>query len=461
MGKSILTILSLILMVLFLNIVSANLVTNLDNNVLEIGDSNSDAGKYYDASFIINTTQNINYTLSSEYNNLNISFSQVVDQNQSTITITGFIPNNINAVDQSGNEVKNHVADLVFYDVENETNYVPVKLYMQRKNHLVFDRVILDSGDYSRTIVDGRKIDFLSPGDSATVEFKIKNTFRSTSDTDINDVEIIIYDLRDDLRIDEDDSIGRIRAGDDDTEVFSISISENVDEGLYDLILKVIGVDDFGAKHGHYMVAKIDIRKQRDDISINRADLIPNSINNCNEQLVRLSVDVKNIGRNNQRNVAISVENNQLNYYGVEESISLDKDDSKLRFFNIIIPENTTPGIYNIIISVLNDRHEIKDQRFMPLAVTSCSSVPISKSSQQDNDFSTENHNVEIIGSPTFSDLQIAQPVASHMELKSPAKESDIERSYDLSLIILFSAFIILLTLVISLSMIIFKKQFR
>jgi hypothetical protein len=456
MKQSLFKIIFFILFLFSTASVSLAFSTNLENDMLIIGSPTTNAGSYHHNSFTVNTTQNLTLNVSNDlYTNLNITMVQdnITGTTQSTITITAYIPEGLNAVNSSGNLIALKVADLFFYEENNQSNNASIELHMQRKNNLVFDIITLDSADFSRRITDGRRIDFLSPGSSGIFEIKLKNTFSSSSYMAIRDITIDIFDIQGELDFNEDESISSISSGDDEIETFSINIDDDVDEGLYDVVIRIKGTDDNGAKHGSVIIVTFDIRRERDDVSIIRTDMLPNTINNCNEQLIRLTVTIKNTGRNNQRNTAISVENNELIYSALEGQISLDKGDSKIRVFNIVIPKGTSAGIYNLVVSALNDKNEIKNQKLVPIVISACPLLDSSSSSYSESPPSKDN--VQVVGSATFSNVVSAQPVTQPITQTSIPDKKD---SFEIPLKYLFAGFIILLILVIGLGIIVFTK---
>jgi hypothetical protein len=436
-----------------IGVASAELTTTLSNNVLILGNANAEPDLVYEAVFTIDTNLSLSLdVLNEKYTNLNIILNQTLDNNKTVVTIKAYMPRELPAINIANEISSINVAQLNF---SNEQGFVIVDLNMQRKNNLILDRIniISEVSKQSRAISDGRKIDFLSPGDYASLELRIRNTFSSISNTNIDNVKIEIYDVQDALRIDEEETLGRIWPNDYDEETISFRLYENVDEGLYDVIIKVSGTDAYNALHGQIVQFSIDIKRKRDDVAIVLLSLTPDSITNCNEQSVRLNADIKNVGRNNQRNIILSVQGSSLNYNNQIPQISLDQKDSITRGFTLIIPKDFPAGGHTFVVSVYNDRNVVTDERSITLFVRPCVTSSQTSEQQQPSSSIPLTSTQLTTTAPIISDHTSAQAVAGHVDITSSQKQK-----YEISTNILIALFIVLIILVLWLGIVAFRK---
>jgi methionine-rich copper-binding protein CopC len=456
---------------LFVSVASAAVTTNLQNDVLTIGSSSQKAsnfdrnqyGEYKDAQITFTSTSAVSllkvtpmsgYVQSSSTVVYNINVTEVsktFSGATSTVTINARIPENLPAVDNTGSASAFQVADLTFGD---GTANVTVHLYMQRKNELNFDDVILNYGDSEElTLKDGKNVDKLKSGDSASIDFTIENTYGSNDDVTIEEITLSVKDDGNDLDIDEEEDISDISENDDATETISFEIDDELDEDTYNLILKVIGEDDYGARHGQKYVIKIEIEKEKDDLSITRLDLNPDTVNLCDgNSAFTLTTVIKNIGSNSQDEASISVSSTGLKYSNSVQDIELDEDDSKTKVFNINVPSSTKTGVYTITVKAENDDGDFTDEQQVSVRVEACNTVQPSETTDEDEEITDDNEisdvDVQMLPNmPSFSNPTAAQPAISAKD--SEGKSYIIPEDVPVSIIAAISALLIILVILL------------
>lgn len=465
MNKYSLLIIGLIVCLFSLATVSATLSTDLSSNQVNLGGLSQEASDYNDDPVGVYDTQQITFgtdkllsisvselapykqSSSTVVNNINVTITnQDNTSGNTTITISGRIPEALPAVDVDGIAKAFKVAELTFND---GSDTVTVDLYMQRKSKLVFDEIEMKFGDDSEKLSDGETVNNLMPGDKVTVEFIVENKFPSSSNIDMDDVNIYIEDDNNDLDINEDESMGVIRDDDTDTESISIDIDNGLDEGNYDLLLWVTGEDDYGARHGELYTVTIEIEKEKDDLSLKRVDLNPDSVNLCESRMVSLTVSMENIGKNDQDEAAISVQNSNLGYYNIIGDLEIDEDDAKTKTFSISVPRTASAGTYQFLVSAINDDGDTTDEESISLIVTACSGTTSTTLGQQITT-SAAPQNVQLL-TPSISDVTSAQPPAGHIDFTTKK-----EGQNDLPIVILvviigiiLAAIIILIALLV------------
>jgi len=458
MNRFSLLVISLFVLLLSLATASATLSTDLTGNQLDLGgltqeasDINNNLEEYDTGDITFGSGNPITLSVapvapyvqssSTVVNNINVTIDSQVTSGNTTVTISARVPEKLPAVDADGVAKAFKVAVLTFSD---GTDTVNVDLFVQRKSQLTFDDVDIKYADDTEKVTDGETIDDLMPGDPATFEFKVENTFSSSSNMDIDDVTIYVKDDNNDLDIDEEEEMGTIRDNDDDTESISVDVDDDADEGVYNLFLWVVGDDEYGARHGERYTVKIDIEKEKDDVALKRVDLNPDSVNLCDNRMVSLTVSIENIGKNDQDEAAITVRSTKLNYLNTINDIELDEDDARTKTFSISVPLTATPGSYIFQISAINDDGESTDDKSITLLVSDCVSSTSSSSQSRTQTLSPAPSKVQLL-TPDFSGDTAAQPPAGHIEFEA----DDHDEDEDFSLVIIIVLIGIVLALII------------
>ncbi|MFT4344053.1 MAG: hypothetical protein ACMXYE_04890 [Candidatus Woesearchaeota archaeon] len=429
-----------------------------DVNTLTIGSSNTVASnllkqntdEYLQTSITIDTADEISLSVAplSGYvhdparrvvNNINVSIVSVQNNTNSsgdvvsqTLTILARIPERLSAVDAQGRETAFRVADLTFST--NETSSIKVPLYMQRQNYLRLDRVTMSYSDKTVRLRNNIRITDLMPGSSATIESRVRNAFGSASRIDIEDVEIFLRDTGNDLDVEDRELIGILRYSEDFTEILSFDVDRNIREQTYGLELFVIGVDEYGARHGERYAIDVRIQRERDEVLFTRLDLFPDSVDNCQDRTATLTTVIENTGRNRQRSASVSVEAPELAYADTISNIELFDGTTANQRFIIVVPEGSRPGIHDVTVQVTNDRGQITDERTLGLVIRSCEPLFRGTDDEREEQPSREQGQTDVrIIFP--EDFGVAQPVAP-----SPALETETtseERFSDAVLIVL------------------------
>jgi len=244
---------------------------------------------------------------------------------------------------------------------------------MQRENKLEVDKVRVCVNDRCKSVDDGDDIENIKPGDQITIEITVENKYSDSDreDVDFDDVEIE-FEIDDrDFSEDDNENLGDLGADDHDSETFSFTIDDDVSDGNYDLVVRVLGDDENGAFHGEEI--EIDFKVERDthDIEIRNALLNPSKLE-CDADTTRVSVSITNIGKRDEDEVILEV---VVDKFGIREQIGpleLDEDDSAQQSLILILPEDREAGIVNVIVRTLYDSAILSDEKLLELDVTGC-----------------------------------------------------------------------------------------
>ena len=232
-----------------------------------------------------------------------------------------------------------------------------------------------------KVIIDGKK-DTVNNGEKISknakpgsdIEFKVvvENIFEEEMEIDDIDVIVTIKDIDDDNDLDKEEEINSIDEENDKTVSLDFEIPLEVDEGVYDVFIEVIGKDENNDKHREEWTLELGVDKERHKIIINDIDLIPENIK-CSRS-VSLEVEIINIGSSDEKDVSIEVKNPDLELNLRETDIELEEgiEDNKYKF-STSINTNTDvkQGTYPILINVYRDSEfEVTDS--IELIVENC-----------------------------------------------------------------------------------------
>jgi len=467
-----------IVLILTLSGVSA-LDTDLPGDVLKLGDRNQEASNYYDNPFGIYVSSQITfdtvlpvsisqvdteplYTQSSDtvvVNNINFTIvSQVVGSNSSLVTISARIPEILPAVNTVGQESAFPVATITFTDGSSS---VPVALQMQRKNHLEFKEIKLRySDDDEKKLDDNEKIKNVKPGENMVFDFEVENTYSSSDDISIEEVEIMLKDDNNDLDIDEEENIGDIREDDTETETISVELDDQLDEDNYNLFIRTIGFDEYGARHGEQYTVTLEVEKEKNEISIRKLNVDPESLDVCQDNFVTFTINIENTGSRDQDEVRLTITNSNLGYTDSISEISLDEDDSTTKSFNLRLSQDMSAGSYTFTVKTYYDTDEISDQKDITVFMRNCNldqpQAQPNNGNENNDDNShqveiVDNSNVEVLTNPaSFSDYTSAQSV-----------QADSKKADDASSVLTIRLLVLVLVALILIIAIVLMLGFR
>jgi hypothetical protein len=212
------------------------------------------------------------------------------------------------------------------------------------------------------------------PGDLLKFDVELENLFPSSSDIQIENIELTItikdIDDGDDLEdsVDYDD----LDAGDDDSQVIEFTLPTLVEEDTYDVILEVDAEDENGGSQDFSWELQLDVKKDSHALLLDRATISPSEVS-CNRDAT-LSLRVVNIGREDEDEVRLEVQNSELGIGIDEDNIEIeegsDEDSVYETSYNFNL-ENAKPGIYPISVKAYYDS-KLGDEQTLTLTVEDC-----------------------------------------------------------------------------------------
>ena len=215
--------------------------------------------------------------------------------------------------------------------------------------------------------------DDFKPGDQIKVEVEVEN--KDDEDLDIATVAIL-YNLDEDEEIVSFESDSEeIKDGDEETIEFELDVPRDFDgdeNDRYVMFIKAIEDGDED-QNCNFDSIDLDLKRDKDDVVVKKATLNP-SIAKPGD-IIELVVDVENVGKNDQRDSYVQVNNPELGISLRSNEFDLDKSgdskDSINRRFSINLPVNAAEKDYLIDVAVVDDNDDNYDngQAFVTLTV--------------------------------------------------------------------------------------------
>jgi hypothetical protein len=315
------------------------------------------------------TASDINITLTSP--------NLVVPVNgTSTATLNARIPKSLDAVDSKGIVKAFEVAKITLNF--NDGSSVQVPAYMQRMNELELKNIYVTSIEHDqKSYSDGSKVDKLKPGETVTVEGKVKNDFESSDNVQIDDITFYVKINDGDMDVDESADLSSIDAREDTSDSISFEIDKSTSSSTYTGTVYVIGEDENGAKHGMTWDVDWEVKRQSHEITFDKSTVMPDSVS-CDRKIT-LQMRVTNSGNSNEDDVSIYARNSQLGINFKQEGISVDKEDSYSKLFDYTIPSDVKAGAYTIRFTTYysgNENDGIQsDLKDVDVTVTNCAAT--------------------------------------------------------------------------------------
>ncbi len=279
-----------------------------------------------------------------------------VDANGDAILeLDTMIPANLDAVDQQ--TFLERAFDVLKVTIEDVTNTLTleVTIDMQRENTLDINKmkaVVNGKRTESLDTDGGDNIKDVSPGDSIELEVELENTLDDQENIDIKNIDLTLscensgdFDT-DDENIDAGDLPGDEKS----TETFNIAVDSDAEDRDSTCDVSVSGKDENGAFHGFPSDFTIEVTRNSHDIVIKKPIVVSPAAISCDTSSLGVTIDVTNMGRSDERRIAIELSSQNLNYAERYSNIELNQDDMTSQLFNVPItgPVATSPLAFTV-----------------------------------------------------------------------------------------------------------------
>lgn len=293
-----------------------------------------------------------------------------------TVTITGYVPADLDAVDSSYQEAAMPIGSLTVTGTLNSAAVSKnADMTMQAENNARIEKLRVEKDGSRKSIDDGDTFKNIRPGDSLTYELEIGNHYSNNEDVEM-DISIEIDSSNSDVEIDEeDDEIDDLGAEEEDTVTGEFIVEEEADSDATITVI-VSATDKNGAKHGEKLDFKLDINRLTHEIQIRRLLISPETTDNCKHNEVVATVYVKNMGKRDEKNAAVELEIPDLNFKEKKElPYELEKDDSATLNFIIPIETTTAEGVFNADVTTFWDTIAQSNTQRTQLTITKCAAA--------------------------------------------------------------------------------------
>lgn len=307
-----------------------------------------------------------------------------------------------------------------------------------------------------RVDVNGKKEDTLSSpgtidydaelGDDITLKVTVQNNFNVENDeTTIRSIDMEIssdIDEADGL----DDGISRLEASDDDDMTVSFSIDpEDVDpsDAPFDITIEVTGETEDGTVYSDSWTLRLDMETKSRDLYMYNVEVSAISFTSCQDNTIRITGDLKNIGTRDLDNAALRFKISDLGINKFSSEFELETGDEDSFSESITIPKGITEGTYVLEIDAFPQRTSSTSTSETAYAINiiKCTSGSDSEDEEENDSGSSNNGQGTVI----IPDVSISgTPVASAV-----GKKGLFDSSNSLYLVLLAVLAVLLITIIV------------
>ena len=297
--------------------------------------------------------------------------------NSLDITVRSRVPDRLDAINQSTfKATAPQIAVLTFRGLlaNGSQSLVTTSVNMQRKNMLQINDIDVcvetDCEDAGTDAV----IQNVKPGDQVDIEVSVTSLFSTgdDEDLDIQDVELSFAIDEDEFTEDENEDLGDLGARDEDVHTFTIDIPDDLDSGIYDVFITVIGRDENGAFQGDMNEFKLDIDRKSHDVTLQSLLVNPQTVNLCNQRRFTLTITTQNIGESDEDKARLIIRNSDL---GIDRTIGpflLEQDRKRADTLTFDVPSNINGGDFTILAKSFFDTDKQTDEEGVVVDLESC-----------------------------------------------------------------------------------------
>lgn len=401
-----------IVLLLALTILMSVGVSALQITSPTIGDDNQDRVANVSTSFSVTNngtstvTVTFSHTADAKFNiRITPSSANLSAGETKTFTITGDIPLDFDAVEKNPS-ASDYLKEKAFVigqlTASAGTDSVTTDIKMQAVNQLRIDDAKIECVERGRSVSgldaqtqqlgkkresldDGDDVENLRPDMDCTLEVTVENRFSDDDDKDqfgndlkIGDIEFDDVDVEieiddPDFDEDEDERINSLNADDKDEVSIDFEIDEDVDDGTFDMEIRVFGKDDNGAFHGEKWEIDLEVERFTHDLQIRSLSVNPTRISACTGGTVKVSSGILNLGKRDEDEVAVEAEVPDLNILErVELFEELDEDDSIGTSLKFDVPKGVREGVYRGTFTTFFDKVAPSNTASFELTIDKC-----------------------------------------------------------------------------------------
>lgn len=243
---------------------------------------------------------------------------------------------------------------------------------VEGSNELKIDDVTVkvDGKKESSAREDGGSIDSkIYPGSEITVDVKLKNNLNVA----LEDVEIegILEDIGDD-DLEDYDEIRKISSGRKKSAKLEFTIPFEADEGDYDLIITIEGIDDNGTVYSTAVEYTVEVNRKKHELRIRSLEA---SDVGCSRN-GQLQISLMNLGDDTEEDVSIDVKGGELGIDFTRRGIEVETYPGELFRTSLDFEvSNVSTGTYPLGVTINYD--DGADQETAEVVVKGCAVEPV------------------------------------------------------------------------------------
>lgn len=309
------------------------------------------------------------------------------------------------------------------------------------------------------------------PGSEIRLAFEIENRFTDEEyeNSEIESIELKIESDNNDILPDdfeEDYDLDDLKADEEQTLHVEFEIPFDADAGDYDLEITLTGEDGKGIEYEVVKELHLSLERTDDDVRITKATLSPATVQLCPNPRFTIDVEIRNLGTDDQEEVALAVFNTEL---GINQNLpnlalgEFDEDDDTFsRTFTFTLPANTRAATYPIDITSYINNDDQSDFERLNLVVERCPSPaaqpPVAAEEEDEED--TEETEEEPAVTTTILDTTTPPPASPGQQVSAGTVVKTVEQGYE-SEDFLVGALIVLIVLIFALVILLAVVFFR
>jgi hypothetical protein len=221
-------------------------------------------------------------------------------------------------------------------------------------------------GDIDVKINEPDSGDDFKPGDTISVEIKVKNN--ANNDVDAR-VKAILFDKDKDDELDSDSDDVTVDSDDSETVTIDLVVPDSVKDKDNFMIFVKAYEDGKESSNCNEDSITVDMKRETHDVAIMDEKLSPQSLS-CDNALT-LSFTADNIGKSDE-SLYFTVLQPSLNVDFKSDSFDLDEGDDTPLYVNLMVPKNTTKGAYPLELGIYLDDGKLLSSKTLDLNVLDC-----------------------------------------------------------------------------------------
>jgi uncharacterized membrane protein len=291
-----------------------------------------------------------------------------------TISISGFLSKDLDAVDTSFNPLQQNVGNVVATGTGSATASAPI--LMQIRNVLHIKKVVVTvNGQDDKSLNDGDTIKALKPGDSLTIKVEVENQFSTSSseDRDLENVRVTLDSENDIDLSDTEQTIDSISADSTEDQTFDATVTDAA-SGTYRLQVTADGngQSPFTGRYAERIVVFLKVERESHELAIRSASISPSILACGATRNVDAKAHIVNTGKSNENDVSVELAIPALGISVRKDAIKLDKSDETTRTISATLPDSVKPGTYEADIVTYFAGTSESDRKALTLKVEDC-----------------------------------------------------------------------------------------